>query len=68
MKNIIFQRYLTGHLGPDSVLFLRVDVHPNSCEQNLQSVLFLPDSNEREEKWEGPRIRPGTVESESEDV
>ena len=56
-----FQRYLTGHLGPDSVLFLRVDVNPNNFEPNLQSVLFLPDPNEREEKWEGPRLRPGIL-------
>ena len=59
LKKARLQRYLTGHLSPDSVLFLRVEVEPSSGQVDLHSTLFVQDSNAREEKWEGPRLRPG---------
>lgn len=60
-ESSMFQRYLTGHLCPDSVLFLRVEVEPSSGQFDMHSTLFVQDSNSREEKWEGPRLKPGLV-------
>ena len=53
------KRYLTGHLGPDSVLVLRIETLKNGPNPKIESTLFLPDPNTTEEKWEGPRIHPG---------
>jgi len=56
-------RYLTGHTEPNSVLVLEIEQQEGDSaatkkDFEFRSVLFVQDSDVREEKWEGPRIRP----------
>ena len=51
-------RYLTGHTEPNSALVLEIETESGGLVHDFRSIMFVQDANPKEEKWEGPRVKP----------